>query len=301
MRMYAHLDAFLEELRLKGRSPHTLRAYAHDLVDFLTLLQHAGVRRPTEIRLLHLREFVQHRRDGAGRDSERSLARRLSAVRTYLRYLERQGHLPDNPVGALRTPRKRRKLPKVFSQQEILRLLEAPARGGFLGLRDRAILEILYSTGARVSELVGMTVAGLRADGTISVLGKRNKERLALLGRPARAALDAYLPARSKLLRQLGQESSALLLNRRGTQLTSRSVGRIVERYCAEAGLPARGSPHTLRHSFATHLLEEGADLRTVQELLGHEQVTTTQIYTHLSGQQLREIYERAHPRSRRR
>jgi site-specific recombinase XerD len=297
--VFKHLDAFLEELELKGRSQHTLRAYSGDLVDFLSLLQRLRVRRPGEIQLFHLRRFLQHRREEAGHDSDRSVARRLSAVRTFLRYLQKQGILSNNPALGLRTPRRRRTLPRVFTQKEVLLLLEAPASGGFLGRRDRAILEVLYSAGLRVSELVGLSLEHLEDRGTLRVTGKRDKQRLAILGQPAQQALDLYLSERKRLLRSSKSPPPAVFLNYRGTPLSARSVGRLLTRYCQQVGLAVLGSPHTLRHSFATHLLERGADLRTVQELLGHEQVTTTQIYTHLTGSRLREIYQQAHPRAR--
>jgi integrase/recombinase XerC len=169
-----------------------------------------------------------------------------------------------------------------------------------VGLRDRALLVVLYSGGLRVAELVGLRRGDLRDDGTVLVHGKGSKDRLAIVGRPAQRALDRYWPERSRLLARTGREDPGIVfLNYRGTPLSDRSVGRLVKRYCARAGLPEGVSPHTLRHSFATHMLERGADLRSVQELLGHEQVTTTQIYTHLSSRRLREIYRQAHPRAR--
>jgi integrase/recombinase XerC len=299
--VFGHLDAFLEELGLRGRSPHTRRAYEQDLVDFLELATHLGVRTPDQITLLHLRRFVQHRREGGGRDSERSVARRLSAVRSFLAFLVRQGHLASNPALALRAPRQRKTLPKVFTAQDVQKLLAQPEGDGFAALRDRAVMEVLYSAGLRVSELAGLKLDDLRPDGTVIVLGKRGKERLGLLGAPARRALAAYLSRRLTLLRERDRTTDRVFLNQRGTPLTTRSVHRVVVGRLARAGVTARGSPHTLRHSFATHLLERGADLRTVQELLGHEQVTTTQIYTHLSGRRLREVYDRAHPRGARR
>ena len=296
----ARLDDYLAHLRLAGRSAHTLRAYAADLRDFLGVVASLGVERAEQLTLRHLRHYVAHRRDGPHHDSERSFARRLSAVRSFLDHLVEAGELGNNPARTLRRPRKRKSLPKVLSQDEVLRLLEAPAKEGFLGLRDRAILEVLYSAGLRVSELVSLEMDDLRSDGSLLVLGKRNKERLGLLGRHARRALDRYLPERAQLLRRLELlDPQAVFLNRRGTPLSARSVGRLLERHCAVVGMPDAASPHTLRHSFATHLLERGADLRVVQELLGHEQVTTTQIYTHLTAGRLRRIYDQAHPRAR--
>jgi integrase/recombinase XerC len=298
--LFGHLDAFLEELRLRGRSPHTLRAYQFDLLDFCSLLDHHGVKSPREITLLHLRQWVHHRREGGGRDSERSVARRLSAIRTFLRFLERQGEITGNPALAMRAPKKRRTLPKVFAQGDVDKLLAAPPADAPLGVRDRAVLEVLYSGGLRVAELCGLSLGDLRDDGTVLVRGKRNKERIAVLGAPAQRALGAWLVLRKRLAR--GKPANErLFLNPDGLPLSTRAIHRIVARGLARAGIASPGSPHTLRHSFATHLLERGADLRTVQELLGHEQVTTTQIYTHLSGRRLREIYDQAHPRARRR
>jgi integrase/recombinase XerC len=296
--VYRHLDAFLAELRLRARSPHTLRAYEHDLVDFLELLRHHGVGEPRQIALHHLRHFVHHRREGAGHDGERSLARRLAAVRSFLKFLERHGAIDTNPATGLRLPRRRRTLPKVWSHADLTALLASPDGDDFVARRDRALLEVLYSAGLRVSELASATLDALQDDGELRVMGKRRKERIGLLGRPAREAVARYLEARAALLRARGMKSALLFLNRRGGPLTTRSVHRAVKRHLAKAGITAPGSPHTLRHSFATHLLERGADLRTVQELLGHEQVTTTQIYTHLSARRLREVYDQAHPRA---
>lgn len=296
--MYAQLDAFLAELRLRARSPHTLRAYEHDLVDFLELMKSRGVTDPRALTLLHVRHFVQHRREGAGHDSERSLARRISAVRSFLRFLERQGDVDGDPSAGLRLPRRRRVLPKVWSGVDLTRLLAAPVGDDFAARRDRAVLEVLYSAGLRVSELASLTLDALQSDGTLLVLGKRRKQRIGLLGGPARVALAAYLEARGALLADRGSKSEIVFLNRGGGPLTTRSIHRLVIGHLRRAGITAPGSPHTLRHSFATHLLERGADLRTVQELLGHEQVTTTQIYTHLSARRLREVYDQAHPRA---
>jgi integrase/recombinase XerC len=296
--VYAHLDAFLAELRLKARSPHTLRAYEHDLVDFIGLMRHRGVEEPRQLTLLHVRQFVQHRRDGGGHDSDRSLARRIAAVRSFLRFLEREGAVSGDPAAGLRLPRRRRVLPRVFSGVDLERLLAAPDGDGFAARRDRALLEVAYSAGLRVSELATLTESAFESEGGVRVRGKRGKERIGLLGGPAQRALAEYLDARRELLRAKGAGTRALFVNLRGGALTTRSIHRLVVGHLLRAGITAKGSPHTLRHSFATHLLERGADLRTVQELLGHEQVTTTQIYTHLSARRLREVYDQAHPRA---
>ena len=183
------------------------------------------------------------------------------------------------------------------AREDLLRLLEAPSADAPLGLRDRALLEVMYSAGVRVSELTGLDVGDVDLDaGLATVRGKGKRERLALLGPPALEALRVWLPHRERLLRARGRQ--AVFLNKNGTRLSSRSVGRLLEKYLAQAGLDPRTSPHTLRHSFATHLLDAGADIRSVQELLGHRNLATTQIYTHVTTQRLRDSYHKAHPRA---
>jgi integrase/recombinase XerC len=228
-----------------------------------------------------------------------TVARRLAALRSWCRFLCRQGTLTTNPAAGLRGPRQEKKLPLFLTQEDLGQLLEAPPEGAPLGRRDRAILETLYSAGLRVSELVGLDVSDLDLDGgTATAKGKGKRERLALLGPPAVAALNAWLADRAALLGGRAAGQAALFLNKNGTRLSARSVGRLLDKYLAQAGLDARASPHTLRHSFATHLLDAGADVRGVQELLGHKSLGTTQIYTHVSTQRLRDSYDQAHPRA---
>jgi integrase/recombinase XerC len=228
-----------------------------------------------------------------------TVARRLAAVRSWCRFLCRQGTLAQNPAAGLRGPRQDKKLPHFVGREDMARLLAAPPADTPLGLRDRALLETLYSAGLRVSELTGLNVDDLDlADGLATVRGKGKRERLALLGPPAVEALERWLPQRAALAGPRAATQPALFLNRSGTRLTSRSVGRLLEKYLAAAGLDPRTSPHTLRHSFATHLLDAGADIRSVQELLGHRSLGTTQIYTHVSTQRLRDSYHKAHPRA---
>ncbi len=293
------LAAFEVELKLRARSPHTRRAYLHDIADLMKLLREIGIADLTAVRITHLRRFIQHRRVGGGQDQDRSLARRLSALRTFFRFLLERGVIASSPVEGLRTPRRRQVLPKVWTEDQVASLLEAPSAKGFAGLRDRALLETLYSAGLRVGELVLLNLADLNDDGCLYVLGKRRKERLAILGTKAIEALASYVVERGGLLKRLRKDSAGLFLNQRGGRLSARGVHLLVDRYCRLTNLPVHGSPHTFRHSFATHLLQRGADLRVVQELLGHEQLTTTQIYTHLSPGRLREIYDRAHPLAR--
>jgi integrase/recombinase XerC len=228
-----------------------------------------------------------------------TIARRLAAVRSWCRFLCRQGLLTTNPAVGLRGPRQDKKLPHFLSQEEIVRLLQGPSTDTPLGKRDRAILETVYSAGLRVSELTGLDIDDLDLEAGIAVVrGKGRRERLALLGPPAAAALAEWLTARAGLCDGKAARHNALFVNKNGTRLSTRSVGRLLEKYLAGAGLDPRSSPHTLRHSFATHLLDAGADIRSVQELLGHRSLGTTQIYTHVSTQRLRDSYHKAHPRA---
>jgi len=219
-------------------------------------------------------------------------------MRSWCRFMCRQSILQTNPADGLRGPRQDKKLPHFLSEKDLLRLLEAPPADTPFGLRDRAILETLYSAGLRVSELVGLNLPDMDLDsGVATVRGKGKKERLALLGRQAMEALERWLAQRGTISpRALSQP--AVYLNKSGTRLTTRSIGRLLEKYLALAGLDPRTSPHTLRHSFATHMLDRGADIRSVQELLGHRSLTTTQIYTHVTTQRLRDSYHKAHPRA---
>ncbi len=228
-----------------------------------------------------------------------TIARRLAAVRSFAKFLCRQGLLPSNPAEALRSPRLERKLPHFLTETDVTRLLEAPPAHDPLGVRDRAILEVLYSAGLRVSELTGLNVEDLDLDaGLATIRGKGKRERLALLGRPALKIVRRWMEVRSQVLRAKGRTQAAVFLNQRGARLTSRSVGRLLQKYLALAGLDPRTSPHTLRHSFATHLLDRGADIRSVQELLGHQSLSTTQVYTHVTATRLQESYQQAHPRA---
>ena len=229
------------------------------------------------------------------------MARRIAATRSWFRFLLRQGTIPTNPAEGLRGPRQDKKLPHFMAEDALGKLLSTPSPDTTLGLRDRAILETLYSAGLRVSELTGMNLDDIDVDaGVATIRGKGKKERLAFFGGPSLAALKIWLEARQVVLasNRKSSKADAVFLNQRGTRLTSRSVGRLLEKYLAEAGLDPRTSPHTLRHSFATHLLDHGADIRSVQELLGHSSIATTQIYTHVTTQRLKDSYQKAHPRA---
>src|SRR6185312_16236968 len=211
----------------------------------------------------------------------------------------RSSVLEQNPAQGLRGPRQEKRLPHFLTLADIHKLLAAPPDTDWAGRRDRAMLETLYSAGIRVSELVGLDVTTIDLnDGVITVRGKGKKERLALLGPDAVAAVIGWLPDRAEILEMCGRDSPAVFLNKDGGRLTTRSVGRLLTKYLRIAGLDPRTSPHTLRHSFATHLLDAGADIRGVQELLGHKSLNTTQVYTHVTTQRLQESYQKAHPRS---
>jgi integrase/recombinase XerC len=293
------LAEFLRHLALeKNSSTHTVKSYREDLMQALEFFRGKlgeQTADPSRLNARLLRAYLSWLHEqGYARST---IARRLAAVRTWCRFLCRQGQLASNPAVGLRGPRQEKKLPHFLTRDDLLRLLEAPPADSPLGLRDRAVLEVLYSAGLRVSELTGLNLGDLDLDaGLATVRGKGRRERLALLGPPAVEAVRTWLPGRETLLKARGKE--ALFLNKNGTRLTSRSVGRLLEKYLALAGLDPRTSPHTLRHSFATHLLDAGADIRSVQELLGHRNLTTTQIYTHVTTQRLRDSYHKAHPRA---
>ena len=229
-----------------------------------------------------------------------SIARKLASLRSFYRFGQREGWADNNPAKALRNPRKAHKLPHFLTTGEIGKLLAAPPRDLPMGLRDRAILETLYSAGLRVSELVDLNDGDLDfAQGIVRVRGKGRKERLAPLGSYAVRALHKWLKLRQLSPKEPKGRGAPVFVNRFGTRLTTRSVGRMLEKHLRETGLDRRTSPHTLRHSFATHLLDRGADIRSVQELLGHKSLVTTQVYTHVSTSNLRAAYEKAHPRAR--
>jgi integrase/recombinase XerC len=291
------LAEFLRHLALeKNASAHTVKSYREDLIQALEYLQTRQVLKPTQLTTRHVRAYLAwlHEQGYA----KTTMARRMAALRSWCRFLCRQGELSANPANGLRGPRQDKKLPHFLSEQDMTRLLEAPPADTPLGLRDRAILEALYSAGLRVSELTGLNVDDIDRDsGLATIRGKGKRERLALFGPQALAALERWLVGREALSPRAARQS-AVYLNRKGTRLTSRSVGRLVEKYLKLTGLDPRTSPHTLRHSFATHLLDRGADIRSVQELLGHRSLATTQIYTHVTTHRLRDSYHKAHPRA---
>lgn len=277
---------FLARLR-ESSSPHTLRAYEQNLAALERYCRSRGVEDPSGLTHRLLRGFlVELNERGLKRAT---VARYFAAVRSFTRFLVREGVLDQDPARALRTPATRRTLPVLLGEEEVGRLIDATP-----DLRDRAILETLYGAGLRVSELVGLDRDDLDLRrGVARVRGKGRQERLTPLGGAAVRALTAYLRARSK-----AADPRPVFLNRRGTRLTTRSVHRLLQDSARRADVDPRTTPHTLRHCFATHLLDRGADLREVQELLGHKNISTTQIYTHVSMERLKKVYDRAHPRA---
>jgi tyrosine recombinase XerC len=290
------VEAFLHhEQTVRNLSPHTLRAYSQDLVELAGSLDGGEAAPASAVDLLALRRHLSRVKDRGLH--ARSVARKVSAIRSFFRWLAVEGRIGSDPAAALKTPKRGRPLPRFLTRDEVERLLLAPSGTTWTDLRDRALLETLYSTGARAAEAAGADLSELDLDeGLLRLRGKGRKERLGHLGRPAVEAVRAYLAQTSSGRRR---HRDALFLNRDGGRLSVRGVARVLERHLAAAGLPAGTSPHVLRHSFATHLLEAGANLREVQEMLGHESVATTQIYTHVTLDTLRRAYDAAHPRAR--
>lgn len=307
MRMEEALAEFLRSLALeKNASELTVKAYREDLtqaIDFFRGRPDGRTLTPAQVTSRHLRAFTVwlHERQYA----KTTIARRIAAVRSWFRFLCRQGVVTKNPADGLRAPRQDKKLPHFLAEKSLDNLFQAPPADTLFGRRDRAILEALYSAGLRVSELTGLNLGDIDLDaGIATIRGKGKKERLAFFGAASLQTLKDWLHARQSVLAQrespAARKMDAVFLNKNGTRLTSRSVGRLMEKYLAQAGMDPRTSPHTLRHSFATHLLDRGADIRSVQELLGHSSLATTQIYTHVTTQRLKDSYDKAHPRAQR-
>lgn len=282
----------------RNASPLTIKSYREDMASLLDYLQQTVPdASPAQLTTLDLRGYLAALHEAGY--AKTSIARRLACLRSFFRFAQREGLVQQNPARPLRNPRPARKLPHFLSTDEIRRLLAAPSVGSALGLRDRAILETMYSAGLRVSETVGLNDEDLDlAEGLLRVRGKGRRERLAPIGSYARRALQRWLTVRRVSSRQPAGAAAPVFVNKFGNRLTTRSVARMLEKHLISTGLDLRTSPHSLRHSFATHLLDHGADIRSVQELLGHKSLNTTQIYTHVSTARLRAIYEKAHPRA---
>jgi integrase/recombinase XerC len=316
--MKAAVGQYLQYLRsVRNSSPHTIRSYENDLSQFLEFLTPPGIEMPAleEVTHLLIREFMAHMHDLNLEKS--SIARKLAAIRSFFKFAVREGLIVRNPARMVATPKLRKRIPNVLSAEDLNTFLDgvtaaaAPAGRGkrsaaadenlLLVKRDRAILELLYASGLRVSELTGLNLADMdRKEQMLRVRGKGNKERIVPYGGKAESALGAYGPIRANLLRKAGNraDSEAVFLNHFGRRLTPRSVARILKKYVRLINVNWDLHPHSLRHAFATHLLADGADLRAIQELLGHSSLSTTQRYTHASIRQLMEVYDKAHPRA---
>jgi integrase/recombinase XerC len=294
--MHPAVSAFLNHLKVERKaSGHTVRSYEEDLTLFSRYLEDAqqGEADPSAVDSTRLRRYAAwlHGRGYA----PSTIARRLASLRSFYRYQRRQGVVSGDPAGGLRNPRQPKRLPRLLRVEEVVRLLDAIAVDTPLGVRDRAMFETLYGGGLRVAELVGLDLDDLDLDQElVRVRGKGKRERLCPVGGMAKLWLERWVPLREP--KRVGE--NAVFLNRFGARLTTRSVGRLLENHLRGLGIDTAASPHTLRHSFATHLLDRGADLRSVQEMLGHRNLTTTQIYTHVTQERMREVYERAHPRA---
>ena len=295
-----HLEDFLRYLRVERQlSPHTLRNYRLDLTQFLDFCaEHREGLSLEQVTYQDLRPFLAA---ALQINRKTTVARKLSTLRTFFKYLQRQGVASQNPAKLAPSPKLEKVLPHYLSVDETFHLLGEPKSEDFGTRRDLAILEVFYSGGLRLSELAGLNLKDADlVSGVLRVWGKGGKERLAFLGRPAKEALSAYLPLRQRVLEQHGAgEETALFINSRGRRLSTRGVARVVAKWVRLAGLSPGLTPHGLRHSFATHLLEGKADLRAVQELLGHASISTTGRYTHLNLDYLMEEYDKAHPRSK--
>jgi integrase/recombinase XerC len=301
--MQSAMAKFLRFLSVeRNAATLTIKSYREDLTSLADYLTQAYGRTPapSEITPIDLRGYVAALHEAGY--AKTSVSRRLASLRTFYKFAQREGLADSNPAKPLRNPRKDRKLPHFLSTEEVGRLLDAPPAGEPMGRRDRAIFETMYSAGLRVSEVVGIHDGDLDlAEGLVRVRGKGRRERLAPLGSFCMRAIGRWLKDRQVSPKEPRGAQAPVFTNKFGRRLTTRSVGRMLEKYLKLTGLDLRTTPHTLRHSFATHLLDRGADIRSVQELLGHKSLVTTQIYTHVSTAGLRAAYERAHPRAKKR
>ncbi len=286
--MEKYIEKFIRYLEIeKNYSKHTVLNYTLDLEAFRDFLQDTPLDRVDYLALRKYLAALKEKHLG-----NRSMARRLSSLRSFFKFLVREGFLKTNPITSVMSPKLDKHLPSFLTEGEVTRLLESVFSPDERGLRDKAIIETFYSTGIRISELVGLNMAEMDfIGGVLKVMGKGRKERIVPIGEQAIAALRAYLKER-------GTQAQAVFLNKNGTRITDRGVRNIVTKYLRIAGMKQGVSVHTLRHSFATHLLNRGADLRSVQELLGHANLSTTQIYTHLTTDRLKSVYDKAHPRA---
>ncbi len=283
-----YVDKFVRYLEIeRNYSAHTVLNYKLDLADFAKFLGAVPIENVDYLLLRKYLAVLKEKKLG-----NRSVGRHLSSLRSFFKFLMREGFIKSNPIASVSSPKLDKHLPLFLTEEEVVKLIEFPASASVLSLRDRAMLETFYSTGMRISELVGLNLEDVDfISGVVKVLGKGKKERIVPIGDKAISVIRSYLDKRK-------QQTSALFLNKSGRRLTTRGVRGIVDKYMHTAGLRQGVSPHTLRHSFATHMLNRGADLRCVQELLGHANLSTTQIYTHLTTDRLKNVYDKAHPRA---
>ncbi|NIM02783.1 tyrosine recombinase [bacterium] len=302
------LDKFITHLRVERNfSPHTLVGYEGDLKSFINFLKRDNIDSLNKIDRLQVRKFLAHL---AGKNLEKStIARKLSSIRSFFGYLTREKIIAQNPTIHIPTPKRMKRVPSFLDLHEVKLLLALPNRRTLLGLRDRAILEVLYGSGLRVSELVSLNVSDIDLlGGMIKVKGKRSKERLVPIGEIGLNSIQGYLKMRqlpgkpaffkNRNFQDLSYNKEPLFLNFQGSRLNAQSINRLVHKYIKLASIKKGVSPHTLRHTFATHLLDAGCDLRAVQEMLGHVSLSTTQIYTHVTTERLKRIYKKYHPRA---
>ncbi|MDT3343553.1 site-specific tyrosine recombinase XerD [Microbacterium aquilitoris] len=307
MRLARAVDAFLRHITIeRGLSAHTVAAYRRDLTGYLDWLDEHGVDDTDAVTGELVTRFAAERAASDPPPASTSLARLQSAIRSFHRFLAREGIVTEDPTTKLRPPKAPMRLPKALPVEDVLRLLDAAgpapedaAPGELVGLRDRALLELLYATGARVSEIIDLDVDDLMHGEVLRVRGKGSKERIVPVGSYARVSVDAYLTRVRPELSRRGRATPRAFLGARGAPLSRQSAWLVIQQAAERAGITAHVSPHTLRHSFATHLLQGGADVRVVQELLGHASVATTQIYTHVTVDALRDVYLTSHPRAR--
>jgi integrase/recombinase XerC len=302
--MHEYVEAFLRHLKLeRNYSPRTLASYEDDLrnfLEFLNLREEGAVLAPADIDRRLLRAFL---RELLGQGyAKRSIARKLACLRSFFRYLKKTGAVQTSPMATIVSPKLDQRLPHFLDEESMRRLMEQPDGATPDGIRDRAVLELLYSTGIRLGELIGLNLQDLEmGSGTIRVLGKGNKHRIIPFGRPAGQALRQYLAVRTALAGNAGRNipvADAVFLTIRGKRMNPKGVNLLVAKYISRVSEIEKKSPHVIRHTFATHMLDRGADLQAVKELLGHESLSTTQIYTHVSVDRLKSIYSRAHPKA---
>ncbi|MBU4349406.1 tyrosine recombinase XerC [bacterium] len=302
--MKAHINSYISFLKNeKNYSNNTIISYKNDLIQLLNYLKSHKILEVNDEQYINrsiMRKYIVHLKKS--NYSARSISRKISTIRSFFNFLSREGIIKINPTINLITPKIDKKLPYFLYLQEINKLIEAPPQDTVSGIRDKAILELLYGTGIRVGELVNLNIKDIDFyEKTIRIFGKGSKERILPLGAPSIKATQEYVTKRNLFMKDIAinrNDLNALLLNRFGGRLSARSIRRIIIKYMKVAGLNKKISPHVLRHSFATHLLGGGADLRSVQELLGHESLSTTQIYTHITKERLKIIYKKSHPRS---